>query len=368
LGERDPDAIDYYYGPDAWVSEVRAHPPSLVEIRNGALALAASTKTDSFLVRQLNAVAARAELLQGKKYNFDHEARIFFNLETPAPPGLDELDSVRQQIAALLSGKRYADFDAQFIIPEGRLRAVMDRALRGCRERTLQYLKLPLDESVSTEYVGNRPWNAYSSYKGLFRSLIRINTDFALTVDRALQLACHEGYPGHHAYNTLVDAQLVRREHRFELMVQPTFSPQSLSSEALATRAAEVAFPGEDRLRFERDVLFPIAGINGENVDLYLRINRLVDQLDGAEIEIARDYIDGKLEWARAASALEEKALMLHTDATLKYLNEYRSYMLTYTLGKKMAGRCWDGLADPERWRLFEKLILGRATLNECAR
>jgi hypothetical protein len=366
LGERDPDAIDYYYGPDAWVSGARAHPLSLAEIHSGALDLASGIKTNGFLVRQLNAIALRAELLQGRKYSFDHEGQVFFNLEAPASGDSAELETIRQQIAALLRGKRYADFDAQFIIPEDRLRAVMERALQGCRQRTLQYLKLPPDESVSTEYVGDRPWNAYSSYKGRFHSIIRINTDFALTVDRALQLACHEGYPGHHAYNTLVDAQLVRRERRFELMVQPTFSPQSLSSEALATNAVDVAFPGEDRLRFEQDVLFPIAGINTEDIDLYLRVNRLVDQLDGAEIEIARSYIDNKLEWARAAAALEEKALMLHTDATLKYLNEYRTYMLTYTIGKDMVGHCISGLSEEDRWRMYERLILGQVDIKQC--
>jgi hypothetical protein len=366
LGERDPDAIDYYYGSDAWVSQARAHPPSLDEIHRGALDLASGIKTNNFLVLQLNAIALRAELLQGKKYSFDHEGQVFFSLEAPASADVAELEAIRQQIAALLHGKRYADFDAQFIIPEDRLRAVMDRALQGCRERTLDHMKLPSEESVSVEYVGDRPWNAYSSYKGRFHSIIRINTDFALTVDRALQLACHEGYPGHHAYNTLVDAQSVRREHRFELMVQPTFSPQSFSSEALATNAVDVAFPSEDRLRFERDVLSPVAGINTEDIDLYLRINRLVDQLDGAEIEIAQDYIDGKLEWARAATALEDKALMIHTDATLKYLNEYRTYMLTYTIGKDMVARCISRLSGEERWRLYERLILGRVDIKQC--
>jgi hypothetical protein len=367
LGERDPDAIDYYYGPDAWVSEARAHSLSLAEIHRGALDLASGIKTNNFLVLQLNAIALRAELLQGKKYSFDHEGKVFFSLETPVSRDSAELETIRQQIAALLHGKRYADFDAQFIIPEDRLRAVMDRALQGCRERTLDHMKLPSEETVSVEYVGDRPWNAYSSYKGRFHSIIRINTDFALTVDRALQLACHEGYPGHHAYNTLVDAQLVRRERRFELMVQPTFSPQSLSSESLATNAVDVAFPGENRLRFERDELSPIAGINTEDIELYLRINRLVDQLDSAEIEIARGYIDGKLEWARAATALEVKALMLHTDATLKYLNEYRTYMLTYTIGKDMVGRCINGLSEEDRWRLYERLILGQVDIKQCA-
>jgi hypothetical protein len=48
-------------------------------------------------------------------------------------------------------------------------------------------------------------------------------------------------------------------------------------------------------------------------------------------VSIARDYLDGKLEFVRAAAALEDQALMAHAEATLRYLNEYRSYVVTYT-------------------------------------
>jgi hypothetical protein len=373
LGEHDPDAIDYYYGPEDWVAQVRAHPPPLSDIRKGALDLAGKLKSDDFLTRQLKAIAARAELLQGARRSFDDEARAFFSLEIPASPDAGEFDEARRQIERLLPGsgtlaRRYVDFDAQFTISGERVPAVMDLAIQACRERTLRHLKLPSEESVQIEYVSDKPWNAFSSYKGHFHSVIRINTDFAITIDRALALACHETYPGHHVYNTLVDSNLVTQQHRFDLMVQPTFSPQGFSSEAMATNAADLAFSGEDRLQFERDVLFPAAGTNTGNVELYLRINRLVGKLDGAEPEIARGFIDGKLEWVRAAAELEEKTLMVHTDATLKYQNEYRTYVLTYTVGRNMATSCYAGLTEADRWRLFQRLILGQSFLKECAK
>jgi hypothetical protein len=160
----------------------------------------------------------------------------------------------------------------------------------------------------------------------------------------------------------------VQHESRFELMVQPTFSPQSLVSEALATYAVELAFPEADRLAFERDVLFPLAGLDKKNAEVYLRISRQVDQLEAEEPGIARDYLDGKLEWARAASALEDKALMAHTEATLKYLNEFRTYMLTYTVGTDMARKCMGSLTGDDRWRAYEQLISWRLRLQDCGR
>lgn len=377
LGERDPDAIDYYYGPETWVSDIRAHPPTLAAIKQAALDLSGEVKTSGqprqdFMIKQLNAIAARADAAQGVRLGLGDEARAFFDLDLPARTNAQELYAVRREIDHLVPGrgslaKRYADFDKRFTIPHERLGIVMDRAIQGCRERTLQHLKLPPSESLKVEYVADRPWNAYSSYQGAFHSLLRVNVDFALTVDRALLLACHEGYPGHHAYNTLVDAELVQQQHRLELMVQPTFSPQSLTSEAMATYAPEVAFAEDDRLRFEREVLFPLAGIPSDDAGLYLRVARLAEQLEDAQEEVATDYLDGRLEWARAGSALEDQALMLHAEATLKYLNEYRSYMLTYTLGKDMVKECLAKSAPPDRWTLFERLILGRVSIRECA-
>ena len=37
-----------------------------------------------------------------------------------------------------------------------------------------------------------------------------MNTDLPIYIDRAIDLACHEGYPGHHVYNVLLEKNLVR--------------------------------------------------------------------------------------------------------------------------------------------------------------
>ena len=87
-----------------------------------------------------------------------------------------------------------------------------------------------------------------------------------------------------------------------------------------------------------------------------------MDQLHPAELAIARDYIEGRLEFARAATALEGEALMSHPEATLQYLNEYRSYVVTYTEGRDLVNQWIDGRAarsaDPsDKWKPFAKLI-----------
>jgi hypothetical protein len=385
LGERDPDSIDYYFGPADWVADIHRDPPTLATIRLSSLELikelnavpftsSENEERRHFLISQLQAIAGRVDVLSGEKLTFDQETQLLFGVVVPPQYNERPLARIRMELNRLLPGEgnlaeRYLAFDGKFTVPPQRLPAVMGRAIQGCRQRTLAHLQLPRGERVTVEYVHNKPWSGFSKYEGNFHSLVEINTDFSLTVDQALQLACHETYPGHHAYNSLRDLQFARAQHRSEFMVQTTFSPQSLLSEAAATFAPEVAFPWPDRMRFERDELFPLAGIDKERAPLYAHVERLVDALHVAEPYIARDYLDGKLEFVRAGSALETQVLMAQSDATLKYINEYRTYMTTYTFGRDLVAGAVDqpaarANAEDVHWQRFFGVMTRTAPLE----
>ena len=119
-----------------------------------------------------------------------------------------------------------------------------------------QHVELPPDESFTVEYVTNKSWSGYNWYQGNFRSLIQVNTDLPIYIDRAIDLACHEGYPGHHVYNALLEKRLVRDRGWVESSVYALFSPQSLIAEGTANYGIEVTFPGRGstRLRARRAV------------------------------------------------------------------------------------------------------------------
>jgi hypothetical protein len=368
LGERDPDSLDFYAGPPEWMAEARTKRTPLSEITRSATALLDELTRDRdqapdegarrrrFLARQVRAVAARVDLLSGHRLTFDEESQLLFGVEAGevdrrAFADADaELDRMLPGDGSL--GHRYAAYERRFVIPSDRLPAVMPRAIDGCRRATLGHLSLPAGEQAAVEYVRGTPWSAFTRYEGRGRSRIQINTDFALTVDRALQLACHEAYPGHHTINSLIDARFVDARHLIEYTVQPMFSPQSLRTEGAATFAVELAFPGESRLVFERDTLFPLARLNPGEADKYLRISRLVDALRGRQLDVARRYLDGELEFARAARELEEGALMPSADATLKFFNEFRTYTVAYTVGRDAVARSVAGADD--RWKAYE--------------
>ena len=144
-----------------------------------------------------------------------------------------------------------------------------------CRRATVAHVALPPGESVRLEFVRDKPWGAFSRYLGGARSVIQINADFRFTIDQALQIACHEAYPGHHTRNTLIASSLADGRHP-ERAVQLMFSREALTSEATAMLAVDVAFPPAERVRVERERLFPLAGLHSGGVEQHVAVERLV--------------------------------------------------------------------------------------------
>jgi hypothetical protein len=379
LGERDADSLDAYHGPPEWQADARRAYAPLPEVRAAAASLAESLASPvagggdegrrQFLIRQLRAVVARIDGVRGRRSTFEEEARALFALDVPASDHGTAAASVREAIDRLLPGHgdlpaRYAAFDRKFLIAPDRLRAVMSRAIEGCRTTTRAHVRLPPAERVDVEYVRELSWSAFTRYQGGFTSRIQVNAGLPLTVDRALDLACHEAYPGHHTIATLLDA---RFGGRVEFLVQPLFSPQSMLHEAASSIAGVLAFSEPARIAFERDELFPLAGLDPAGAARHTRVGRLVDELHGVHADIARRYLDGGLDFPRAGAALERDGLMPSADATLKFLNQYRTYAATYTSGRDELMRYIEAHSstgdEASRWRAYTNVVADPAQI-----
>src|SRR3954469_4872672 len=372
LGDRDADSLDSYHGPPAWQAEARREHATLAEIRRRAVALTNALNADgadqpadaatrrAFLTAQLSAISSRIDILEGARPSFAEETRMLFALETGDTAATRQSsEAARVELDRLLPGRgdlavRYAAFDRQFLVPADRLPAVLSRAIEGCRAATRAHLELPAGERVEVEYVRDLPWSAFTHYEGRSVSRVAVNAGMPLTVDRALDLACHEAYPGHHTIAVLLDARF--GDTRPELFVQPLFSMQSALHEAAASLAPALAFPEAARAAFERDELFPLAGFDPAQAARHVAPGRLVDRLHTIEADVARTYLDGALDFPRAAAALERDALMPSAGATLKFLNQFRSYAATYTIGRDLLDRVVD-----RDWAAYHRAVTAPA-------
>jgi hypothetical protein len=385
VGQHDADYVDAFYGPAEWRKEAEAAKAPLATIDTQAAALEREIpaivvtpprKTDAelwslrrqYLTRQLAALRSRVAMLQGKKMTFDEESLALYDAVAPVKPE-SEFEAVLKQLDAKLTGsgsliERYDRFKQAFVIPKTRVDRVFQEAIRGCRQRSMGYVDLPPTERFTVEYVTGKSWSGYNWYQGNLRSLIQVNTDLPIYIDRAIDLACHEGYPGHHVYNALLEKNLVQDRGWIEFTVYPLFSPQSLIAEGTANYGIEVAFPVADRIRFEQDVLFPLAGLDVTKVGEYYQVLELVDRLSYAGNEAARRYINGEIDRDAAAAWLEKYAMYTRPRAEqrVRFVDQYRSYVINYNLGKDLvrayierkAGR---DRSPQRRWREFTALL-----------
>jgi hypothetical protein len=321
-----------------------------------------------YLSRQLDALRARIGMLSGKKLRFDEESRALYDAVAPTNTEAG-FEKMLAALAARLPGdgpllQRYDAFRSRYVIPRERLDATFQAAIEGCRGRTLKHVTLPAGESFRVEYVTNKSWSGYNWYQGNYQSLIQVNTDLPINVDRAIDLACHEGYPGHHVYNVLLEKHLVRDRGWVEFSVYPLFSPQSLIAEGTANFGIEVAFPRDERLEFERRVVFPAAGLDPAGVEAYYDVLALVDRLSYAGNEAARRYLNGEIDARGAAEWLERYGLYTRPRAEqrVRFIDQYRSYVINYNLGKDIVARYIEAqggtASNPgRRWTVFEQLL-----------
>ncbi|MES0875231.1 hypothetical protein [Sinimarinibacterium thermocellulolyticum] len=378
VGEHDEHYVDAYYGPAAWREQVRAQARALPAIVGQAAALEArlaslpaavdslSALRQRYLSRQLQALEHLARKRLGETLGFDAEARALYDIEPPVSTEA-ELAARLAPIEQALPGEapiaeRYNAYIERFAIAPDRIEAVMRAAIAEARQRTAQHITLPAGERFELALLKDKPWSAYNWYQGNYHSRIEINTELPLTVTRAIELAVHEGYPGHHVYNALLERSLVRERGWVEYSVYPLYSPQSLIAEGSADYALTLAFPLEQRIRFVEEVLFPLAGFDPAEARRYVEVSEAARVTGLATIEAARRYLDGRADAAATKAFLQRYALASpgRAEQRLRFFDAYGAYIVNYALGESLVADYVERQAGSDvaaRWRVFAELL-----------
>lgn len=380
IGEKEDGYIDAYYGPAELQAQAKAEAASQDLNALAARAEALRTRVHSFapadsagmdakrvrfLEGQLTAAIMRLRMLRGEKLAFADEAEGLFGVRPELPP-LASFDPVLAKIEALVPGtgtlaERVDGFNDRFNIPKDRLQPVFDAAIGECRKRTLAHIALPADERFDLGFVTGKPWSGYNYYKGGDHSRIEVNTDLPVRLSRAVDLGCHEGYPGHHAYNVLLEQELVKKRGWIEFTVYPLYSPQSLIAEGSANYGIHLTFPGDDMADFVAGTLAPIAGFDPAEVRRYVALQDALEGLSGARYTIAQQYLDGTIGEAEALRLSQKYSLISLERAkkSLEFDRAYRSYVINYGLGQDMVRHAVEaaGPSAEARWERMRRLL-----------
>lgn len=374
-GTHEAEWVDAYYGPAALKASAVANPRSLAQLLIDAKAMITTLDEATFAPAEMRrakalrgmlvAAETRLQMLQGRKFSFADEAQGQFATVPELKP-LSEYDSVLTRLEMLIPGTgplatRVDAFNERFTIPKERLQKVFDVAIAECKRRTAAHIKLPEGETFTMEFVTGKPWSGYNYYKGNYKSLIQINTDLPIRISRAVDLGCHEGYPGHHVLNLMVESKMARANGWKEYEVNPLYSPTSVLSEGSANYGIDLAFPGPERLKFERDILYPLAGLDPKTAESYWNMQQMTEALSGARLTIAKMYLDGEVTRAHALE-LTQKYLLLspaRAEQSIGFTDHYRSYVINYGWSKDLV-RNYIERGNPDaktRWTRMEKIL-----------
>ncbi|SDF01020.1 hypothetical protein SAMN04487996_108191 [Dyadobacter soli] len=382
IGQFDGDFVDAYYGPDSLrpAKTDTSHFPKETFLQRAAAlkkalaALATGNEQDTlahraeWLTAQLTAFERRIHLFSGTFVAFDAESKDLFDAVAPVYDEKHFQDLIAR-LDHLLPGQgpipaRYQQLANHFLIPQDKIDTVFTTAIAEARRRTLAHYALPAGEDFKLEYVHDKPWSGYNWYKGNYKSVIQINVSQPIYIERAIDLACHEGYPGHHVYNALLEKNLFRDKGWTEISLYPLFSPQSLIAEGSANYGISMAFPGNEQQDFCKKVLMPLAGLDTTMAGAYFEALTIRSALNYARNEVARGLLDHGMSEQEAKRWLTDYCLLPEKGASdyLRFIRKYRSYVINYNYGqdiiKKYIESQGGSAADPaKRWALFQALL-----------
>jgi hypothetical protein len=161
--------------------------------------------------------------------------------------------------------------------------------------------------------------------------------------------------------NALLEEKLTKGMGWIEFSVNPLNSPQTLIAEGSANYGIELAFPGDDQLKFETATIYPVAGLPTADAAKYLELSKAMHDLAGARMTIARDYLDGRISREQAVQLSQKYQLVSkeRAEKSLAFTDQYRSYVINYGLGQDMV-RAYVEAADPDpkaKWARMEKIL-----------
>lgn len=384
LGEYDTNYVDAYLGPAEWREQARENlrpkeqlAADIADLLQELMSLSTDTGLEQHrldhLFKNVRAMDTRARMALGESFSFATEARLIYDVEL-ADYEMIRFDQLLAEIELLVPGEgdlaeRVDAFRSQFEIANDKVSAVFQAAVDECRRRTEEYIDLPADERYSLELVTATNWGGYNWYQGDNHSLMQVNLDFPLQIDRAIDLGCHEGYPGHHVWNMIVENRLLKERGWIEYAVYPLYSPAALVAEGSGNYGVELAFPGDEKIKFEREVLYPMAGLDPQLAEMLDHLNDLTSELAFARVTTTRLYLDGEISRDEAIER-ERKYGLTSTEKAekiVRFAEQYRSYILNYSVGKALVKGYIEAQADDPkgRWQAFEHMLVDMPTASE---
>lgn len=373
-GTLDEDLVDSYIG----VIEIDTTKKyNVVELKKSFESLQndislINVNTESLKLRKnyqigiVKAVLTRLKVLNAEKISFVDECESIYQY-TPEVKEYEYFDSLLVVLDNKLVGDeelpvKLANYRDKFKFKFSKIDEAFRKSVEETKRITKEHIDLPDSESVHIEYVDGAPWSAYNWYKGHFKSLIQVNTQSDVHLERVLDLAAHESYPGHHVYYSLREKMYYLDSGFVEFSIYTLFSPVSFLAEGTAVYGNDLVFPGDRKIEFIRGEITGKYNYSYQELKEYFDILDLLKKLDEVQVTIARDFIDKKITNEVALQYIQKYGLESEKSSyrRLDFIRRYRSYIINYTAGRKLVANYIDKKAGNDinkKWQVYKEIL-----------
>jgi hypothetical protein len=364
LGRHVDGLVDSYYGPAELKEQIDAEDLVPAETLAEDASSLETALPDGWLRDQVHGLSTYARVLAGEQISYSDEVEACYGVR-PTRWDEDVYRAAHEQLDALLPPggsllERREAWRRAHLMPAEKLLPVLEDVLAELRRRTDGLFGLVAGEELFVEEVHDEPWWAFNYYLGGLRSRVVVNVDVPTTYDDMIDLAAHEGYPGHHTERTTKEQLLVNEQGMIDETINLVPTPQSLLAEAIAETADEIL--GDDA----RAAIVEIMQRHGIHYDaershevrqsfapmrrLSLDAALLIHE-DGASEQQAKEHL------MRFGVMTEERA-----DHGVRFVTDptWRAYTITYSAGRDLA-RAYHG-GDPAK---FKQLLDGQVRTRQ---
>jgi len=369
----EPDSVDASSDLRSIAREARTHPIGRQEVvrRLGLLVSRLNSlqpSADSLIaMRQRNlkahAVSLALQLQPAKMAALPVAERVqqIYGFEPIFRP-LSTFDPAIERLDKAMPGKgsltdRIDEMKKRAQVPADRIEEVVRTAVAECRRRTAAHMELPKEE-LSISFPADPLVPGRSDYHGNGKGTMAVSTVVPADVDRLLQLSCHEAYPGHHTNYATLDQRLWRGKGWPEVRSGLGLEPQFPVSDAISEYGVGMVFPLDDRMKFEREVLYPLAGLRMNDEPAWRAYISARSSVLGATSTVIRDYLDHKID-ANTAKVLSTRYRLMNprsAEQLLKMVDAFGVDIIASDQGWEAIDRAFNGKPIDEQWRLLQRM------------
>lgn len=374
MNQIDSIFVDAYHGPKHWSVETGNNKKSLIQIIKESEILLNELKAITisefepivqkriiYLDKHILALHSRAKMLSGEFFSFDRETKLIYDVKVPKIEDEIFLKAI-MKLDSFLDGsksisERVNKFLELYTIPREKLDEAFITATKEAKKRTVEHIDIPKEENFTLGFTSDKPWGAYNYYKGNYTSHIDLNTDRTWPISSIINIAAHEGYPGHHVHGILKEKCLYRQKGWIEFSLITVYTPSGFLGEGIANYGIDIAFPKQEKIGYEKEILLPLLGLESSILNDYYTFNEINRDLRYVPVEVARMYFnkensrDEILKWIMNHSTLSSD----RAEQTIKFVESFRSFGISQSIAYDLIKNYMNTQANS--WKSFEKLL-----------